>query len=154
EIQQAIWEGVTFVDFEHGLNFCIKQIRVALGDNAQAPRFIETLPRRGYRFIADVEWPSERSSQNVDTHPHSDESGFTVAAETKSLQNPSTLVALRTPRSARVALSAIVVLLIAASYAAWRLTTKPAGAGLGKRMLAVMPFENLSGNPEQEYFSD
>ena len=38
EIQQAIWEGVTFVDFEHGLNFCIKQIRAALGDNAQAPR--------------------------------------------------------------------------------------------------------------------
>src|SRR5689334_23602588 len=62
EIQQAIWEGVTFVDFEHGLNFCIKRIRVALGDNAQAPRFIETLPRRGYRFIADVD--SGCSSEN------------------------------------------------------------------------------------------
>ena len=154
EIQQAIWKGVTFVDFEHGLNFCIKQIRVALGDNAQAPRFIETLPRRGYRFIADVDKPSERSSQNVNTHAHSDESRFTVAAETKSLQKPSALVALRTLRPPRVALLAIVVLLIIASYAAWRLTTKPAGAGLGKLMLAVMPFENLSGNPEQEYFSD
>src|ERR1044071_3928415 len=55
EIQRAVWDGETFVDFEHGLNFCIKQIRAALGDNAQAPRYIETLPRRGYRFIAPVE---------------------------------------------------------------------------------------------------
>src|ERR1044071_2689996 len=55
EIQRAVWAGETFVDFEHGLNFCIKQIRAALGDNAQAPRYVETLPRRGYRFIAPVE---------------------------------------------------------------------------------------------------
>src|SRR5215471_9212954 len=54
ELQQQIWEGETFVDFEHGLNFCIKQIRAALGDSAQTPRYIETLPRRGYRFIAPV----------------------------------------------------------------------------------------------------
>src|SRR6185369_8179132 len=65
EIQQAIWEGVTFADFEHGLNFCIKQIRAALGDNAQAPRFIETLPRRGYRFIAAVDQNSRETSQIV-----------------------------------------------------------------------------------------
>src|SRR6185369_16849753 len=154
EIQQSIWEGVTFVDFEHGLNFCIKQIRVALGDNAQAPRFIETLPRRGYRFIADVDGPTEPSSQNVNTQVPSDESRFIVAAETQSLQKPSTLAALRSLRSARVALLAIAVLLIVASYAAWRLTTKPAGAGPDKLMLAVMPFENLSGTSEQEYFSD
>ncbi|HJQ71484.1 MAG TPA: winged helix-turn-helix domain-containing protein [Blastocatellia bacterium] len=55
ELRQAVWEGETFVDFEHGLNFCINQIRGALGDKAQSPRFIETLPRRGYRFIAHVE---------------------------------------------------------------------------------------------------
>lgn len=55
EVQQAVWEDGTFVDFEHGLNFCIKQIRNALGDDAQSPRLVETLPRRGYRFIAEVE---------------------------------------------------------------------------------------------------
>src|SRR6185503_11836390 len=55
ELQQAVWQAETFVDFEHGLNFCIKQIRNALGDDAQSPRLIETLPRRGYRFIAEVE---------------------------------------------------------------------------------------------------
>jgi DNA-binding winged helix-turn-helix (wHTH) protein len=51
-IRAQIWESGTFVDFEHGLNFCIREIRSALGDNAQQPRFVETLPRRGYRFIA------------------------------------------------------------------------------------------------------
>jgi len=55
ELQDAVWEEGTFVDFEHGLNFCIKQIRTALGDDAQSPRLVETLPRRGYRFIAEVE---------------------------------------------------------------------------------------------------
>src|SRR5947208_3445768 len=55
EIREHVWCNDTFVDFEQGLNFCIRQIRDALGDNAGAPRFIETLPRRGYRFLVPVE---------------------------------------------------------------------------------------------------
>ena len=55
QIRQQIWGAATFVDFEQGLNFCIRQIRTALGDDADCPRFIETLPRRGYRFVAAVE---------------------------------------------------------------------------------------------------
>src|SRR5262249_48689826 len=55
ELREEIWPNGTFVDFEHGINFCIKQIRVALGDDAHSPVYIETLPRRGYRFIAPVE---------------------------------------------------------------------------------------------------
>jgi DNA-binding winged helix-turn-helix (wHTH) protein len=55
EIQREVWPDGTFVDFEQALNFCIRQIRSALGDQANTPRFIETLPRRGYRFIAPVE---------------------------------------------------------------------------------------------------
>ena len=55
EIREQVWRGDTFVDFDQGLNFCIRQIREALGDNAESPRFIETLPRRGYRFVAPVE---------------------------------------------------------------------------------------------------
>jgi DNA-binding winged helix-turn-helix (wHTH) protein/tetratricopeptide (TPR) repeat protein len=54
EIRDHVWSGDTFVDFEQGLNFCIRQIREALGDTADAPRFIETLPRRGYRFVMPV----------------------------------------------------------------------------------------------------
>jgi len=55
EIREHVWCNDTFVDFEQGLNFCIRQIREALGDTAGAPRFIETLPRRGYRFLVPVE---------------------------------------------------------------------------------------------------
>src|ERR1700733_12609543 len=55
EIRESIWCDETFVDFEQGLNFCIRQIREAVGDSAVAPRFIETLPRRGYRFLLPVE---------------------------------------------------------------------------------------------------
>src|SRR6476659_3302737 len=54
EIRHHVWHGDTFVDFEQGLNFCIRQIREVLGDTADAPRFIETLPRRGYRFLMPV----------------------------------------------------------------------------------------------------
>ena len=54
EIREHVWTGDTFVDFEQGLNFCIRQVREALGDTADAPRFIETLPRRGYRFLMPV----------------------------------------------------------------------------------------------------
>src|SRR5262249_52346628 len=54
EIRDHVWSGDTFVDFEQGLNFCIRQIREVLGDNADAPRFIETIPRRGYRFLMPV----------------------------------------------------------------------------------------------------
>lgn len=55
EIQAHLWPKDTFVDFDLGINHCLKRIRAALGDNAQAPRFIETLPRRGYRFLQPVE---------------------------------------------------------------------------------------------------
>ena len=54
EIREHVWAGDTFVDFEQGLNFCIRQIREALGDSADAPRYVETLPRRGYRFLMPV----------------------------------------------------------------------------------------------------
>ena len=50
----VIWDGTTFVDFEQGLNFCIRQIRLVLDDDAESPHFIETVPRRGYRFIGTV----------------------------------------------------------------------------------------------------
>ena len=55
DLRRAIWGDDTFVDFEHGLNFCVNQVRRALGDSATAPRFVETVPRRGYRLMAPVE---------------------------------------------------------------------------------------------------
>src|SRR5579862_4549374 len=61
EIQRCLWTESTFVDFEHGINFSINQIRGALADSAENPRYVETLPRRGYRFIGTVEQPSAES---------------------------------------------------------------------------------------------
>jgi Tol biopolymer transport system component/DNA-binding winged helix-turn-helix (wHTH) protein len=73
EIHQHIWGEDTFVDFERGINFAINQIRAALGDDAEKPRFIETIPRRGYRFIAAIEnsekAPASSSSDTRATHP-------------------------------------------------------------------------------------
>src|SRR3954468_23175846 len=56
DLQKAVWPSDTFVDFDFGLNTAIKKIRAALGDSAGSPRFVETLPRKGYRFIAAVAW--------------------------------------------------------------------------------------------------
>ena len=58
QFREHVWAGDTFVDFEQGLNFCVRQIREALGDTAEAPRYIETLPRRGYRFLLPVSTPT------------------------------------------------------------------------------------------------
>src|SRR5579862_2345281 len=55
QIRQTLWDDQTFVDFDRAINFCINQIRGALGDDPQSPRYIETLPRKGYRFIAPVD---------------------------------------------------------------------------------------------------
>lgn len=90
EIRSQIWPQDTFVDFEQGLNYCIKRIRGALGDDAKSPRFVETRPRLGYRFIATVE----------DVAPG------------------------------------------------------PAASPDGRIMLAVLPFDNLSRDPEQDLFVD
>lgn len=57
ELQREVWGEDTHVDFEAGLSTCVNQVRTALGDRAASPRFVETLPRRGFRFIAPVEWP-------------------------------------------------------------------------------------------------
>lgn len=70
-LRKRIWGEGTFVDFEHGLNFCIREIRSKLGDDAKRPRFIETIPRRGYRFIARVSAvPSNGSGSPKEVQAH------------------------------------------------------------------------------------
>jgi len=129
EIQCRLWSTDTFVDFEHSLNAAVKRLREALGDSADNPRFIETLPRHGYRFIAPVQ-------------------GATPA----NLQTP-TLAASR-QRWPLVSAGGIALLLIAGtSYLFWRhaqITVPPDR----RVMLAVLPFESLSRDPNEELFSD
>jgi DNA-binding winged helix-turn-helix (wHTH) protein len=76
ELQAAVWGGDTFVDFDQGLNYCIKEIRAALSDSADTPLYVETLPRRGYRFIAPVE--------SVGDADHEAEPDLTIAPITAS----------------------------------------------------------------------
>ena len=83
ELQREIWGEETFVDFEHGVNFCVSRIRAALRDDAETPRFVETLPRRGYRFVAPV--------KQVKSSPPADES--------RNLQPANRDVAYRRPQS-------------------------------------------------------
>jgi TolB-like protein/DNA-binding winged helix-turn-helix (wHTH) protein len=148
ELQQQVWGQDTFVDFDKGLNFCIKQIREALGDNAQAPQYIETLPRRGYRFIAPVErlvataLPEDAEAQC----PASTEQEITL--KMMAVGNPPHLLQWRTTAIA------LAVLLPLAFYGLWQRFTSQARPPAGKIMLAVLPFENLSADATQDYFSD
>ena len=64
ELRQQVWPEDTFVDFDHALNTAITKIRLALGDEADNPRFVETLPRRGYRFIAPVVKPRSPAARS------------------------------------------------------------------------------------------
>ncbi|HEV2698766.1 MAG TPA: winged helix-turn-helix domain-containing protein [Terriglobales bacterium] len=70
ELRERLWPADTFVDFDHGLNTAVNKLREVLGDSASRPRFIETIARRGYRFVADVEWkstlPPARAPDRVD----------------------------------------------------------------------------------------
>ena len=129
ELQRKLWSTGTFVDFEHSLNAAVKRLREALGDSADNPRYIETLPRHGYRFIAPVQ-----------------------RATPANLQAPTPAANRR--RWQLVAAGGIALLLIAgATYLFWRPTQK-AVPPERRVMLAVLPFENLSGDPSEELFSD
>lgn len=91
EIQQAVWSDGTFVDFDHGLNTAINKIREALGDSAASPQFVETLAKRGYRFIAPVQVEGEDiASGSADSivAPSSMESGFAQGLLTQPGETP------------------------------------------------------------------
>ena len=156
EIQRAVWDGETFVDFEHGLNFCIKQIRAALGDNAQAPLYIETLPRRGYRFIAPVEKSEQSKDANHSAGASSQIANLEAAPSIKDAKREavSDHAPDRPVINWRTLALVLIPLLIIGAYFVWqRFATSTVPAKV-KVMLAVMPFENLSSDPEQDYFSD
>lgn len=160
EIRQEIWSATTFVDFEQGINKSIRQIRDALNDDAEHPRFVETLPRRGYRFISDVEYPENHSTPvpAVDsTHVTS-----AIAPVTEDSDQCSESAAVSGPvkaskpiRSARrwlMSASAAIVLVAIGWLVNMGLDRNSGDRQI--RSLAVLPLENLSHNPEQEYFAD
>ncbi|MGB9402898.1 MAG: winged helix-turn-helix domain-containing protein [Candidatus Acidiferrales bacterium] len=96
ELRQRLWPADTFVDFEHGVNTAINQLRNALGDSAANPRFIQTLPRRGYRFIAPLEVAgTENAPPAPQSPPASLDARASVLSDTNDLPNaPSGIVRL------------------------------------------------------------
>jgi TolB-like protein/DNA-binding winged helix-turn-helix (wHTH) protein len=130
EVRNRLWSSETFVDFDHGLNNAVKRLRDALEDSAETPRFIETLPRRGYRFSGAIDPPTRQpvsAVQNVD--PRS--------------------------RAPILIVAALVLLVLASVGLRWfRRSSTTLAQAPHPTMLAVLPFQNLSGDTSQDYFSD
>lgn len=153
ELHQRLWAANSFVDFDHGLNIAINKLREALGDSVENPRFIQTVPRRGYRFIAPV---GQRTAGPAANTP------VAVRLETPQRTEPSTAVAAserpdqsRQRRTQwRIALAGTSLAALAAFFAASVRDTLPDSAyGASISRLAVLPLQNLSGDREQEYFA-
>ncbi len=140
EIQKRLWAADTFVDFEQSLNAAVKRLRSALGDSADAPRYVETLARQGYRFVASVEAVPMAPPSGGSTEPPPSGPG----------QAPGT-----TAKPGRWLLwGALVLLLVLAAALGRRVVLPRAPHAAGRFMLVVLPFRNLSGDPRQEYFAD
>jgi TolB-like protein/DNA-binding winged helix-turn-helix (wHTH) protein len=136
ELRQHLWHSDTFVDFDHGLNAAVKRLREVLGDSAESPCYIETVPRRGYRLIVPVE-------------------DVTTAVD-QSEQVPSTAVAQGGPeklaRWRKWSVIAACLVIALAGLGIWYLRSGVSAPPI--RSLAVLPVKNFSGDPSQEFFAD
>src|SRR5690349_1469269 len=139
QIKEALWGEETFVDFEQGLNSCVRQIRSVLTDDPDNPRFIQTIPRMGYRFILPV-----------------------TSADAASVMAKTVLQVPPAPGAKPVttryllfaALAIIVIVVLATGLFLLRRRMTLGGASAGKIMLVVLPFENYSAQSEQDYLAD
>lgn len=138
ELQQAVW-GDNFVEFDQGLNFCIRQIRIALGEQAEAPVFIETVPRQGYRFIAPVSPVTHQPTPAI--------------ATVEPVVTP-TLPATKLRQWKGVVIGCAAILLFAVAFALWSKARSGKPPLMARQMLVVLPFDNLSADAAQEVFSD
>jgi TolB-like protein/DNA-binding winged helix-turn-helix (wHTH) protein/Flp pilus assembly protein TadD len=155
ELRSRVWPNESFGDFDQALNIAIGKLRGALGDSAENPRFIETLPKRGYRFIADV------SVVGADVRSRKPEpvAGDPAALEPKTEPGHRIQVAglAVVPKhglwATRRVIVALVLVLGLTILSLWLFRPRvPAPTGI--RSLAVLPLENLSGDASQNYFAD
>jgi len=138
ELTSQLWPADTFVDFDHSLHNAIGRIREVLGNSAETPRYIETLPRRGYRFIPPVEGIQAPL----------------IAVENGNQKGEAVAVASQAKRRAALILSLCSCLAI--GLAAWAVRQHFYGKSTvpPMRSIAVLPLQNLSGDAAQEYFAD
>ncbi|HEY8020470.1 MAG TPA: winged helix-turn-helix domain-containing protein [Thermoanaerobaculia bacterium] len=130
ELQREIWSADTFVDFERGLNYCVRRIRSALDDSAAAPRFIETLPKRGYRFLAAVDRAGSAQP----------------AAEPPPLDVAPRAAGGR--RAVRRLAPIAAALLVAGAAVALSMRSSPAPTAPTAPTIAVTLFDNETGRPD------
>jgi TolB-like protein/DNA-binding winged helix-turn-helix (wHTH) protein/Tfp pilus assembly protein PilF len=143
ELRSKLWPQTT-VDFDHGLNKAISKIREALGDSPEHPRFVETVARRGYRFLADVAVVGDGRAKTV---------ADDLAYEGPPAFSPALLTTHQKTRSSGLARLLVGLALVVASVISWvfyhDFYSSPA-----IRSLAVLPLENVSGDGSQDYFAD
>jgi TolB-like protein/DNA-binding winged helix-turn-helix (wHTH) protein/Tfp pilus assembly protein PilF len=141
KVRETLWPADTYVDFDHSLNTAVRKLREALGDSAEAPRYVETVARRGYRFIAPVALPHA-----VQAAPLADAAAASILPS--AVTGPSA--------SARhLLIGAILVICAAAVLVYWAVPRQGPTTQPGRTLtLAVLPFDNLSGDADQEYLSD
>jgi len=149
ELRTQIWKADTFVDFDHSLHNAIARLREVLGDSAENPRYIETLPRRGYRFLVPVESQDRTQSESK-----------SIAAGTSVMgQVPPAADIERRGYGRRAKVLAVALVLAAALIGALglsRVRERLLGQPHSHRIdsLAVLPLADLSGNPDQDFFAD
>lgn len=136
ELRQAVWHEDTFVDFERGLNFCVAQIRSALNDNATEPRFVRTIPKRGYQFIA----PVVRIGRG-DLPP-------------TPLTNPGAVTRIRLEASVVAVCLLLAASFIAGYWAKKRSLEQTTLKAEKTPIVAVLRFDNETGDPDMTRFSD
>src|SRR5579864_8753606 len=159
ELRDRLWPGDTFVDFDHGLNNAVMRVREVLLDSSEHPRYVETVPRRGYRFVAPVEEtsvpPPVPATVQLEGGSTSPVSSASKPALAHTISDHPGVPRWFTSRLA--AAIAIVVVGLAALLAftihAHNVTTNQANA-TRSTSLVVLPLENLSGDKDQDYFAD
>ena len=155
ELHSRLWPEGIHVDFDHGLNKTVNKLRGALNDDAEQPRYIETLSRRGYRFIGPTDvFPSEPMP------PHNVESGGLTTPTINSAPPlpPPRASHLSRPfskwRFSTALLCALAVLCLAGVYLGWKGFHTPAQAESPAKRIVVLPFGNLTGDPSEDYLCD
>ena len=156
ELRNALWTADTFVDFEVGLNSAVRKLRESLDDSAENPRFIETVPRRGYRFIASVATLDPEPPVALEPPAGDDASSVRLQADEQATRPPPpATLHVASPSLSRALRwwSAGLLCLALVSVTAF-LYRRARSAEAAIQSVVVLPFENLTGEAGQEYFAD
>lgn len=164
ELKKGLWPEDTFVDFETGLNTAVSKLRDALSDSADKPRYIETIPRRGYRFIVPVEHIEAAGSHGITNAPIATTEPTLVPRPTENAASVLPIGNAARPVLAPVkgkwfflrwqVIALALMVLVAVAYFGFREFRSRSTAPPARAMLAVLPFENLTGDPGADYISD